>query len=483
MHLHTYTFTQTCPHRAPTGFRYSVPAICERVDDLLFGALTAAQHLMQPPAAPAAATKPQHARGGSGPAAAAATAAAAAAALSRGGGAAWSAPRAAGQPPPGAAAAAAAAVDPQRAAALRPFVQEQCLDMMQRLASGLEERLASLPPPAPGAPGAAAVEQALLIGRLCSALASGGAALPVALGPPAAWAGAAGGGGAARAAAAAAAVAAAAADAGAPLEVVTGRLRRLAAAAYAAWARWAADCIASELSASLDADAALSASSAPLCWVDTVVPVGGGSAGATDADALGFGLGLGGGGAAAGAAGLEEDMRFPLPAAPSAAALSALMAACWEAERAGGAAAAGDALQLLQWELQGALLEAVAARLGAGDGGGGGGGGAWGVNGEGPVARRQAGAEPVSEKGVLQLLFDLRVIRDVLAGAFPADGTAAPRGGGSGDAAPARSRSLGGSGVPEVASVGPVAAAALAERRRRLLGLEQQLQVRVAGCV
>ena len=53
-----------------------------------------------------------------------------------------------------------------------------------------------------------------------------------------------------------------------------------------------------------------------------------------------------------------EEMRFPLPAAPSPAAQGALLAACREVARAGGHAIAEPALALLAWELGDAFLAA-----------------------------------------------------------------------------------------------------------------------------
>jgi hypothetical protein len=128
-----------------------------------------------------------------------------------------------------------------------------------------------------------------------------------------------------------------------------------------------------------------------------------------------------------------------------------------ETVRAGDHAIATDALQLLQWELQAALAGALAAAEAGGDGG------------AEPTAAGAEQAGPASEKGVLQLLFDQRFARDVLAGAHPADG----HGGGGAPAA----------GVPAFRGSGPTApppsaaAGALAQRKQQLTALEQQLQV------
>jgi hypothetical protein len=298
--------TPQTTHTPLSGFRDRVPAIREAFDAQLLDALRAALQLMESPADAGAALGPGAPGGVASPLARYGSAAAP---LGRG-----LSLAAAGGPAP----------DAERAAALRPYLQEQCLEAVMGLAADLEQRLAALPAPAPGAAGAPTVEQALLVGRLCSALAGGSEALPVLLGPPATWTAAAGGGAAAGAGrpsarpdAAAVAAAATAADAGGPLGRVAARLSGIAAAAYASWARWAAACIAADVAAAYAADSALMSASAPLSWVDTVVAVGGG--GGTDG---GYGLAADGGA-------LEEDMRFPLPAAPSTAMLSALMAACW----------------------------------------------------------------------------------------------------------------------------------------------------------
>ena len=52
------------------------------------------------------------------------------------------------------------------------------------------------------------------------------------------------------------------------------------------------------------------------------------------------------------------DMRFSLPAAPSPGPLLFLLAACREVARAGGHTTGAVAVQLLEWELSNAILEA-----------------------------------------------------------------------------------------------------------------------------
>jgi hypothetical protein len=142
-------------------------------------------------------------------------------------------------------------------------------------------------------------------------------------------------------------------------------------------------------------------------------------------------------------------------------------------------------MQLLEWELAGSTLQTVLGLIrgsedrvpAATHGGssavlGGSGGAAFGGGQQLPAL-----ASRLTEKGVLQLMFDVRTLRDVLACGRPlsassssaAAATSAPR-------APLHdgSASLGaGEGQQD-----PRAAAAMAERRKEWLRLEQQLQVR-----
>ena len=74
-------------------------------------------------------------------------------------------------------------------------------------------------------------------------------------------------------------------------------------------------------------------------------------------------------------------------------------------------------------------------------------------------------ASRLTEKGVLQLMFDIRMLRDVLAGGRPPSATGTPP--------PAAAAALALGEVPQDPSV----AAALAERKKEWLRLEQMLQV------
>lgn len=118
------------------------------------------------------------------------------------------------------------------------------------------------------------------------------------------------------------------------------------------------------------------------------------------------------GDATADSSGGGGDMKFWLPAGPSPALLAALLAADREMDRAGGHAAPHPALELLTWHLDASCLSVFRK---AADGHG----------------SATGGSESITERGVLQLLFDCAVARRVLGGGWPA---------GSFDAAPSTSR-------------------------------------------
>lgn len=162
------------------------------------------------------------------------------------------------------------------------------------------------------------------------------------------------------------------------------------------------------------------------------------------------------------------DMRFHLPACPSPATMSFLAAACQEVRRAGDHAASSEALQLLAWELGGAALRELAAALGTATAGAS-------MTTTGPPL----GAR-LSEKGVLQLLLDVRLIRETLAGGRPLGAAAAAAGPGA--AAPGSGAGVGpggvGMGVLGMELQDPTVVSLLAERRKEGLRLEQALQVR-----
>ncbi len=134
--------------------------------------------------------------------------------------------------------------------------------------------------------------------------------------------------------------------------------------------------------------------------------------------------------------------------------------------------AAPEALQLLEWELSRAATATYSQLLQPGG---------------------ALSARGVSEKGVLQLLMDVRFIRDVLVGGRPVGTRPAGQavGGAGAGASGGLHPSGSGGALPGAVSVGgllpgvgvggeladPTVASALAERKREAAALEQMLQV------
>lgn len=127
-----------------------------------------------------------------------------------------------------------------------------------------------------------------------------------------------------------------------------------------------------------------------------------------------------------------------------------------EVRRAGDHTTPGDALQLLLWHLHGALLAALQLLLQISSSSSSASNGNIRPGSAGPGSRPRA----LSEKGVLQLLFDQRFMQDVLGGGKPL---------GAVPAAAAAAGTANGSASAE---------AEAAARKRLVSGLEQQLQVR-----
>jgi hypothetical protein len=142
-----------------------------------------------------------------------------------------------------------------------------------------------------------------------------------------------------------------------------------------------------------------------------------------------------------------------------------------EVRRAGEHTIPADALQLLIWELHGALLAALQQLVQrSADSSS-----VVGVSSSGSrpgSAAAGARPKPLSEQGILQLLFDQRVLRDVLGGGKPLSAVS-----------PLTAQGPGGSSSAHAAAALAAAHAAgdagaeLAGRRRLASGLEQQLQV------
>eukprot|EP00891_Asterochloris_glomerata_P007079 jgi/Astpho2/7079/Aster-x0305 len=150
--------------------------------------------------------------------------------------------------------------------------------------------------------------------------------------------------------------------------------RQVSTASYETWATWAAAGLSLELAAALGKDPVFSATAVLKTWAETVVQ--------QEAD-MGSGA---------------VEMRFSLPAAASPAMLMLLLAACRELQRAGSFACSSTAVHLMSWELGRAIVAVL--RMGLQPGG--------------------LLANCLSEKGVLQLLFDVRFAQTVLASGKPA---------------------------------------------------------------
>ncbi|GLC68116.1 hypothetical protein PLESTF_000647700 [Pleodorina starrii] len=340
-----------------------------------------------------------------------------------------------------------------RAAELEPFVQSKCIELVTAIAGRLQSRLDQLGQPREGPGGASAAEQVVLVGRLASALATDSRYLPIVLGSPEAWKAAvsagAGPGGASSTAVGRAAAGrlggARGAAANARLAGVLEKLRSAAVAAYRCWASWAAVSLSGELRALVLADDLLCTNAVPLSWQETVI--------VSEAENA-----------------LAEpiaDMRFSLPASPSVPVLLLLSAACAEVRRAGDHKIAPEALQAFEWELSRALTSTYSQLLQPGTG--------------------SLHVRGVTEKGILQLLLDVRFLRDVLVGGRPVTtrgaGAGASGAGAAAAAAAAAAASGGGLGalgsgllLPGSELTDPSLVSALAERKREAAALEQLLQ-------
>lgn len=303
--------------------------------------------------------------------------------------------------------------DSSRAVVLVPFVQERCAEAAGKIASLLRGRVEALPAaPAPGAPRAEVVGcapaayQALVLGRVALGIADRSTQLPAVLGPPELWQSAGTGkpqgtsssssapgdllarrpsglGGAAGGLLVRTGSSRSPQPPSPELVGLQQRFRDVGGRAYRLWADWAAGDLAGTLVGAWASDHVLAAGVPLRAWEETVIA---GAPGLAEA-------GLEGGGDAGGGG----DMRFELPVAPSPAATAAALAACLEADRAGGHEADEAALGLLKWHVAGAVVEAVG--LAAAPGG--------------------ALDQHLSEKGALQLLFDLRFLHTLLAGGPP----------------------------------------------------------------
>ncbi|KAL0025084.1 hypothetical protein WJX79_007064 [Trebouxia sp. C0005] len=265
----------------------------------------------------------------------------------------------------------------QRASQLQPFIQQQCSAAVQSMGQELDAQLKQLGQPGMDLDGAKLVEQALLLGRLSHSVGSKNTALSLIMGPPEIWQAPEGPTLAPQRAGqrqSAVGSRAAAKSPGAALhEALQEQLRNVTLKAYKVWADWVARGLCMELQAALESDAALTSPVPLQAWEETVI---------AQEDSMDEGGG---------------EMRFSLPAAPSPGPLLFLLAACRELARAGGHTTGAVAVQLLQWELGNAVLQALSEVL----------------------QSSSSLSSSLSEKGLLQLLFDVRFLSDALAGGKP----------------------------------------------------------------
>jgi len=371
-----------------------------------------------------------------------------------------------------------------RAAELEPFVQQKCSDLAMSIVMRLQAHLEQSKALTEGVAGAVAAEHILLISRLCSAIAGESRFLQVILGPPEGWRPAASGASASTSAARASVLRGAATRGAAVsqrLQAVVQKFRTTAITGFKLWAQWAGESLAKQLRHSVTSDELLGSLTTPLSWQEVVVAGSTGSGtGLDDTSAL-----LLMSGADAGA----HDMRFSLPACPSASLMQLLMSACQELRRAGDHAICTEALQIFEWELAGAAFKAVASVLQTSSPvTNKGGAGLHNASSFSLAAKSNGALSPLpessglklSEKGVLQLLLDVRLLRDVLAGGRPLDLWAASSSAGTpGLEAAVPQSSLLTAPLLQADLQDPAVMAAVVNRKREVSNLEQQLQDRL----
>mmetsp|Transcript_16154 Transcript_16154/g.45001 ORF Transcript_16154/g.45001 Transcript_16154/m.45001 type:complete len:1129 (-) Transcript_16154:189-3575(-) len=299
-----------------------------------------------------------------------------------------------------------------RVVELEPYIQGCCSKAAATLAETLESRLAALPHPGTQGLQAKQVEQALVLGRLATSLAEASAYLKVILGSPEDWYSL-----SSNPSSSSSSLRRDYLKRSSPqLAALQSKLSAIGLQAHGMWAAWAASALKDELQMGLLADDTLAATGKLCTWQETVL---------NQEESVAA----------------DGDMRFSLPTFPVAPTMSFLLNACRELQRAGGHMISSSALQLFEWELSGAMVAALGAVL---------------EESSGPSPKKA-----VSEKGVLQLLFDVRYLRDVLSGARPAP--------------PASSAAAAaGPGM-----VDPAVISAMSERKRAMVELESKLQDRL----
>lgn len=269
-----------------------------------------------------------------------------------------------------------------RAIHLQPYVQESASKMIVDVVELLTSAVRALPLHGGDWEAENAVYAALFVGRVALGMAERSAPLRVLLGPPSEWTTAASDASSSssrhlrRAASASASTPATVSP---RLDVAQRALRDAASEAYSAWAAWAAQSLALTYITRLVDDDVINAAAGVRGWEDVSLTAPSGTS------------------AVAGSTG---RLTFSLPAAPSSAAAAMALGACQEVDRAGGHAADGLSVQQLRWRLAGDLCDRIQEKF------------------------KSSPTGTASEKGVLQVLFDIRFLTTILAGDPPCTSTA-----------------------------------------------------------
>uniref|UniRef100_A0A061S2P7 Conserved oligomeric Golgi complex subunit 1 n=1 Tax=Tetraselmis sp. GSL018 TaxID=582737 RepID=A0A061S2P7_9CHLO len=300
---------------------------------------------------------------------------------------------------------------------LEPFIQDCCATAVDEIAGDLEARLGELPDNMDET-GANSIEEILVVGRL-AALLSQSSFLKLILGSPDEWY-----------------MSSVRREESTPvtkkaifskrvspkLETLELKLSQTGMHAHKRWATWAALALQKEYENALLSDETLSTTFHLNSWHETVL---------SQDDTYGN----------------EDGMRFTLPICPSNSTMALLSSACCEVHRIGGQSAMYSALQLFQWELGGAVVKAMHNVLDT-------------------LNHSNHSDKKISEKGVLQILMDIRFLRDVLSGGLPVNLQPALDG--------AVGESERSSGV-----LNPRVSALLQERKRNMIEIESMLQDRM----
>ncbi|GMH43717.1 hypothetical protein BSKO_11639 [Bryopsis sp. KO-2023] len=320
---------------------------------------------------------------------------------------------------------------------LEPQIKAVCETAASALADGLGSRLDSLST-AEDQP--SAVESALFVGTLCLEVAGTSQTLPIFVGPPENWRSRGSGedGSPVRTARTPSTALFTPRSARSRTEATSeniqalqSRFRTVGLKGFQIWATWAAKGLANILSRAVEEDYVFGLVEPPGSWERVVISDGGDVEGSND------------------------QMHFSLPSCPSGTMMMALLGACRELRRVGDHSVSTEVLQLFEWELGGLMCGALEGLLGPGG----------------------ALSECLNEVGVLQLLLDVRFLRDALSGAQPVSSLS-----GKPSARPSSrtdlSRRSSGS-VRQFTKDAGVNTAALAGRKKLFAGLESALSDRL----